>query len=68
MARYVQKIALVPDDPHGLWVGWDIEGVSGEVPGLIPVETLSEQQIQALGVSRFSRVSALSMIGPNEKE
>ena len=29
MARYIQKITLVPFSAQELWVGWDLEGIDG---------------------------------------
>ncbi len=56
VARYIQKISLIPYSAHELWVGWELEGVHGEVPGLIAAERMSEEDLKSRGVSEFQRI------------
>ena len=56
MARYIQKITLVPFSAQELWVGWDLEGIDGVVSGLVYAEEMSETELQARGVREFQRI------------
>ena len=62
MSRYVKKFksttALGPTEERGfaLWVGYDIEGVSGDVSGLVNVDDWSEERLREIGVTTFTRV------------
>ena len=35
MSRYLQKISLRPYSDSEIWTGWELEGRSGEIEGLI---------------------------------
>ena len=50
MARYLQRIALLGKER---WVGWEIDGVGTEVPGLILADALSDEDLRARGVKEF---------------
>ena len=62
MSRYIRKfkstIALGPTEERGfpLWVGYEIEGVSGDLPGLVNVDDWSEEMLRERGVTTFIRV------------
>lgn len=56
VARYIQKISLVPFSAHELWVGWELEGVEGEIPGLLSVDGLSDRDLRERGVKEFQRI------------
>ncbi len=62
MSRYVKKFksttALGPTEERGfaLWVGYEIDGVSGDVSGLVNVDDWSEERLSELGVTKFTRV------------
>jgi hypothetical protein len=64
MSRYIKKfkstIALGPTEERGfaLWVGYEIEGVDGEVAGLVNVDDWSDQRLRELGVTTFTRVGS----------
>lgn len=53
MARYLQRISLKPYSDTDIWTGWELEGHSGEVEGLILADTLSDDELKKLGVSEF---------------
>ena len=54
MARYLQKISLRPYSDAEIWTGWDLQGRSGEIEGLVCVEDLSDAELLArYGVSEF---------------
>ena len=62
MSRYIKKfkstIALGPTEERGfpLWVGYEIEGVSGDLPGLVNVDDWSEEMLAERGVRTFTPV------------
>jgi hypothetical protein len=65
MSRYIKRfkstIALGPTEERGfpLWVGYDIEGVSGDLSdaGLVNVDDWSEEMLRERGVTTFTRVT-----------
>src|SRR5688572_14629518 len=50
MARYLQRISLLGKER---WIGWEIDGVGTEVPGLLLADDLSEEEVRARGVKEF---------------
>lgn len=58
MARYLQKISLRPYAEQDIWTGWELEGQTGPVEGLIPVDELTPDQLAACGVTEFVRIPA----------
>lgn len=44
MARYVQRVSLVPFRAEEVWLGWELEGVEGDVDGLHRLDTLTADQ------------------------
>lgn len=62
MSRYIKKFksttALGPTEERGfaLWVGYEIEGVDGDVAGLTNVDDWSDEKLRELGVTAFTRV------------
>lgn len=64
MSRYIKKfkstIALGPTEERGfaLWVGYEIEGVDGEVAGLVNVDDWSDDRLRELGVTMFTHVGS----------
>lgn len=56
VGRYIQKISLFPFSPQELWVGWELEGVEGEVPGLIEAGGMSDRDLREKGISEFQRI------------
>jgi hypothetical protein len=56
LSRYIQKISLVPFSAQELWVGWELEGIDGNVAGLIYAESMSEVELKARGVNEFQRI------------
>lgn len=51
MARYIQRISLLGKER---WIGWDIDGVGTEIPGLILADEMSEEELRQRGVKEFS--------------
>ncbi|MEO8380967.1 MAG: hypothetical protein ABI779_14995 [Acidobacteriota bacterium] len=57
MGHYLQKISLRPYSESEIWTGWELEGRSGEVEGLICADGLSESElISKYGVTEFQTI------------
>lgn len=57
MSRYLQKISLKPYSEAEIWTGWDLEGRSGEIEGLILADDLTPEEIlKQYGVEEFLRI------------
>lgn len=53
MARYLQRICLKPYSDSEIWTGWELEGRTGEIEGLVLADTLSDHQLAEYGVTEF---------------
>jgi hypothetical protein len=53
VGRYIQQISLVPFSTTELWVGWELEGVEGEIDGLRQAGQMTEIDLARLGVYEF---------------
>jgi hypothetical protein len=60
MARYLQRIKLLGKER---WIGWEIDGVGTEVPGLMLADDLSEEEVRARGVKEFHAMPFESFLG-----
>ena len=60
MARYLQRIRLLGKER---WIGWEVDGVGTEVPGLTLADDLSEEEILARGVKEFHAMPFESFLG-----
>lgn len=58
MARYLQKISLRPFTDTEIWQGWELEGRSGEVEGLILADNMSADELAKYGVIEFQKIPA----------
>ncbi len=58
MARYLQKISLRPYTETEIWAGWELEGRSGEIEGLILADGISADELARLGVTEFQKIPA----------
>lgn len=57
MSRYLQRISLRPYSDADIWTGWELEGRSGEVEGLVLADGLSDAEIaEKYGVTEFHRI------------
>ena len=56
MSRYLQKISLKPYSDAEIWTGWELEGRTGEVEGLILADEMSEEELKKLGVTEFQLI------------
>jgi hypothetical protein len=53
MARYIQRITLLGRQK---WIGWEIDGVGTEIPGLILADDLPEEDLRSRGVKEFKHL------------
>lgn len=58
MARYLQKISLRPYSEGEIWAGWELEGRSGEIEGLIAADRFTPEELAKLGVTEFQKIPA----------
>ncbi len=58
MARYLQKISLRPYTDTEIWQGWELEGRTGEVEGLILADHMSADELAKYGVVEFQKIPA----------
>ncbi len=56
MSRYLQKISLKPYSETDIWTGWELEGRTGEVEGLILADDMSDEELRKLGVTEFQLI------------
>ena len=62
MARYVQRIALLGKER---WIGWEIDGVGTELPGLTLADHFTEEELRAKGIHDFAPLSFEMFLGMN---
>ncbi len=60
MARYIQRLALLGKER---WIGWEIDGIGTEVPGLVLADEIPEEELRARGIREFSPMPFESFIG-----
>jgi len=58
MSRYLQKISLKPFSESEIYSGWELEGRTGEVDGLILADDMSDEELARLGVTEFQKIPA----------
>lgn len=58
MSRYLQKVSLRPYSDAEIWTGWELEGRTGEIEGLILADTMSADELARLGVTEFHKIPA----------
>lgn len=56
MSRYLQKISLRPYTDAEIWTGWELEGRTGEIEGLILADGMSDEELARLGVTEFQKI------------
>lgn len=57
MGRYLQKISLRPFSESVIWTGWELEGRSGEIDGLVSADGLSDAELSSqYGVTEFQKI------------
>src|SRR6185436_788237 len=60
MARYIQRIALLGKER---WIGWEIDGVGTEIPGLVLADEMPDEEIRARGVKEFRPMPFEAFLG-----
>lgn len=60
MARYIQRIALLGKER---WIGWEVDGVGTEVPGLVLADLMSDEELRARGVKEFRPMPFETFLG-----
>lgn len=54
MSRYLQKISLRPYSDTEIWAGWELEGRTGEIEGLVLADDLTAEELRdKYGVTEF---------------
>lgn len=57
MGRYLQKISLRPYSDAEIWTGWELEGRTGEVEGLVNVDGIPAEELLAkYGITEFQKI------------
>lgn len=57
MGRYLQKISLRPYSDSEIWCGWELEGRSGEIDGLINADGIPDDELASrYGVTEFQTI------------
>jgi len=56
MSRYLQRISLKPYSDTDIWTGWELEGRTGEVEGLILADGMPDDELKKLGVTEFQLI------------
>ena len=57
MSRYLQKISLRPYSDAEIWTGWELEGRTGEIEGLILADGISDEDLlRKYGVTEFQKI------------
>jgi hypothetical protein len=60
MARYIQRIALLGKER---WIGWEIDGVGTEIPGLMLADEMTEDELRARGIKEFRTMPFENFLG-----
>ena len=58
MSLYLQKISLRPYSDSEIWTGWELEGRTGEIEGLILADDMSAEELSRYGVTEFQKIPA----------
>ena len=59
MARYIQRISLLGKER---WIGWELDGIGTEIPGLTLADEMSEEELRARGVKEFHQLTFESFL------
>jgi hypothetical protein len=60
MARYIQRIALLGKER---WIGWEIDGVGTEIPGLTLADDIADDELRKRGIKEFRPMPFESFLG-----
>jgi hypothetical protein len=59
MTRYVQRITLLGKER---WIGWEVDGIGTEIPGLALADHMTEDELRARGVKEFHQLTFESFL------
>lgn len=59
MARYIQRISLLGKER---WIGWEVDGIGTEIPGLTLADEMSDDELRARGVKEFHQLTFESFL------
>lgn len=62
MARYIQQIRLLGKER---WIGWEIDGIGTEIPGLILADDIPDEVLRARGIKEFNHLPFETFLGMN---
>jgi len=60
MARYIQRIALLGKER---WIGWEIDGIGTEIPGLVLADEMTDEDLRARGIREFRPMPFEAFLG-----
>jgi hypothetical protein len=60
MARYIQRISLLGKER---WIGWEVDGIGTEIPGLTLADEMTEEELRVRGVKEFRPLPFESFVG-----
>ncbi|HEY2092288.1 MAG TPA: hypothetical protein VGJ81_10380 [Thermoanaerobaculia bacterium] len=59
MGRYLQKISLRPYSDAEIWTGWELEGRTDEIEGLLRADGMTDEELSTTyGVTEFQTIPA----------
>lgn len=58
MGRYLQKISLRPYSDAEIWTGWELEGRTDEIDGLLRADHMTAEELSTYGVTEFQTIPA----------
>jgi len=56
VSRYLQRISLRPYSDSEIWTGWELEGRTGEIDGLVLADDMTADELASYGVTEFQRI------------
>lgn len=59
MARYIQRIALLGKER---WIGWEVDGIGTEIPGLMLADQMTDEELRARGIKEFHQLTFESFL------
>ena len=60
MARYIQRISLLGKER---WIGWEVDGIGTEIPGLTLADDLTDEELRGRGIKEFHHLDFESFLG-----
>jgi hypothetical protein len=58
MGRYLQRISLRPYSDSEIWTGWELEGRSDDIEGLVRADHMTPEELSTYGVTEFQMIPA----------